>query len=51
MKYLKSQANKKQAKEPVLGELWNLFSKEEIEYNGELVDFEIDSKAKNIFAA
>lgn len=52
LKYLKSHANKKQTKEPVLGELWNIMNKkEDNEYNGELLDFEIDSSAKNIFAA
>ena len=52
LKYLKSQAYKKVNKEPVLGELWNLFEKrEEKAYDGELINFEIDSSAKNIFAA
>ena len=51
LKYLKSHANKKSAKEPVLGELWDIFSKENTDYNGELIDFEIDISAKNIFAA
>ena len=51
LKYLKTQANKKTKKEPVFGELWNIISKEEISYEGELVDFVIDSSLKNIFAA
>lgn len=51
LKYLKSHANRKVAKEPVLGELWDLFNKEELNYDGELLDFEIDSSIINIFAA
>lgn len=51
LKYLKSQANKKVAKEPVLGELWNIVNNEESSYEGELVDFIIDLSAENIFAA
>ena len=51
LKYLKTQANKKTKKEPVFGELWNVISKEEITYEGELVDFVVDSSLKNIFAA
>ena len=56
LKYLKNQANKKSAKAPVLGELWNIFSSnngasEKNPYKGELYDFEIDKNAKNIFAA
>lgn len=51
LKYLKSHAGKKTVKEPVLGELWELFTKEELDYNGELIDFEIDSTIINIFAA
>ncbi len=52
LKYLKNHAAKKPAKEPVLGELWNLAnsSKEDIE-NNELYYFEIDNCVKNIFAA
>ena len=50
--YLKSHANKKTAKEPVLGELWNLFNENEIQsYEGELMNFEIDLSLKNIFEA
>ena len=52
LKYLKSQANKKVNKKPVLGELWNLLElKDEEGYAGELIDFEIDSSTQNIFAA
>ena len=51
LKYLKTHACKKAPKEPVLGELWNLFSKEELDYQGELVDFEVDDTLINIFAA
>lgn len=51
LKYLKSQANKKVTKEPVLGELWNIMNKEEVPYNGELADYVIDTSADNIFAA
>ena len=52
LKYLKSHANKKTAKEPVLGELWNLFNENEIQsYEGELMNFEIDLSLKNIFEA
>lgn len=52
LKYLKSQANKKVNKKPVLGELWKLLElKDEEGYAGELIDFEIDSSAQNIFAA
>ena len=53
LNYLKSVSNsKKVVKKPVLGEIWNLFSKEEeVNYNGELADFEIDNSLVNIFAA
>lgn len=56
LKYLKEHANKKVVKEPVLGELWNIFTanneaSEKNPYKGELYDFEIDKNAKNIFAA
>lgn len=53
IKYLKNHAKKQPAKEPVLGEIWNLTSKlkEETPYEGELSDYEIDSSLKNIFAA
>lgn len=56
LKYLKTHANQKVVKEPVLGELWNIFAannqaSEENPYKGELYDFQIDKNAKNIFAA
>ena len=52
LKYLKTQANKKVQKNPVFGELWNLVNeKNEGSYNGELVDFQIDKDAQNIFEA
>lgn len=56
LKYLKEHANKKVVKEPVLGELWNIFttnneSSEKNPYKGELYNFEIDKNARNIFAA
>ena len=50
LKYLKSQAMRKTKKQPVLGELWEQLSNNS-EYTGELLDFEIDSFARNIFAA
>lgn len=52
LKYLKSHANKKITKEPVLGELWEkLNSSSENAYKGELLEFQIDDAAVNIFAA
>lgn len=56
LKYLKEHANRKSKKEPVLGELWNIFStnneaSEKNPYKGELFDFKIDMNEKNIFAA
>lgn len=52
LKYLKSHANQKITKEPVLGELWEkLNSANEDNYKGELLDFQIDDTAVNIFAA
>ena len=56
LKYLNSHANKKVAKKPVLGELWEIFSatnesSEQNPYKGELIDFEINLNQKNIFAA
>lgn len=52
LKYLKSHANQKITKEPVLGELWEkLNSTKEDSYKGELLDFQIDDSAVNIFAA
>ena len=50
LKYLKGQPLQKAAKTPVLGELWNLFTKEQSEYEG-IIDLEIDFSADNIFAA
>ena len=52
LKYLQAHANDKR-KKYVLGELWNQFEKEKTEehYTGELIDFEVDSNLKNIFAA
>lgn len=51
LKYLKSHATKKQAKEPVLGELWNIANSSKNIENNELYDFEIDNSIENIFAA
>lgn len=51
LKYLKEQAHKKSNKQPVLGELWNIVNNTEKSYEGELIDFEIDSSVKNIFIA
>ena len=52
LKYLKSHANQKITKEPVLGELWEkLNSTKEDSYKVELLDFQIDDSAVNIFAA
>ncbi len=56
LKYLKEQATKKNSKEPIFGELWNIISvennaSEKNPYKGELSDFQIDKNAKNIFVA
>ena len=52
LKYLKSHASQKNVKKPVLGEIWNLLKEEDVNnYNGELLDFEIDETVQNIFAA
>ncbi len=51
LKYLKNHANKKVVKEPVLGELWEKRNNLENNYRGELIDFQIDDTAVNIFAA
>lgn len=51
LKYLKSHTNNKPKKQPVLGELWEIANKEDLEYKGELIDFVVDSSLKNIFAA
>ena len=52
LKYLKQQANKKNQKKAVLGDIWNNFNENVKEpYQGELLDFEIDNNAHNIFEA
>ena len=51
LKYLKTKANKKNVKQPVFGELWNTLSKEDTDYQGELINFVIDDSIENIFAA
>ncbi len=52
LKYLRSHANQKENKKHILGELWETIKSEtELDYNGELLDFEINIFAKNIFAA
>lgn len=54
LKYLKSHASQKVVKQPVLGELWELFSatkQEELDDENELMYMVIDLNAKNIFAA
>ena len=56
LKYLRTHGNKKQAKTPVFGELWNIASvnneeSDKNQYKGELIDFTIDNNIKNIFAA
>lgn len=55
LRYLKSQPKKDVKKEPVFGEIWNIFSanNEASEKNPyeEIYGFEIDKNAKNIFAA
>ena len=50
LKYLKSQPLKRTEKTPVLGELWNLFTREQEEYKY-IDEWEIDYTAENIFAA
>lgn len=50
LKYLKAHANDKR-KKYVLGELWEQIDENTDNYNGELVDFEVDTNLKNIFAA
>ena len=50
--YKNRYVNQKITKEPVLGELWEkLNSTSEDTYKGELLDFQIDDTAINIFAA
>lgn len=52
LKYLKQQANKKNQKKAILGDIWNNFNENVKEpYQGELLDFEIDNNAHNIFEA
>jgi len=51
LKYLKSNPVKKHGKEPVLGELWNLFNSDESGDYDEIDEIEIDFSMKNIFAA
>ncbi len=52
LKYLKNHSTSKRVeKAPVLGELWDLFNKEEMSYNEEYDDIEIDYSLKNIFEA
>ena len=51
LKYLKTHANNKTKKQPVLGELWEIANREDSKYEGELIDFVVDSSLKNIFAA
>ena len=50
VKYLKTQPIKTYDKKPVLGELWDLFSRKE-EIFSNIIDMEIDYSVKNIFAA
>lgn len=51
LKYLNSHAAKKHEKRPVLGELWNTVANNSSDYDGELLNFEVDDSLKNIFAA
>ncbi len=51
LNYLKAHANDKRKKEYILGDLWQNLSENEDTYQGELVDFVIDTSLKNIFAA
>ena len=53
LNYLQTHANDKK-KKYVFGELWEQFSEnksDDYDYQGELIDFEIDSSLENIFAA
>lgn len=50
LKYLKSHPVKKVEKEPVLGELWNLFNNE-TKKSDDIIELDIDYTAENIFAA
>lgn len=56
LKYLKNNASKKTSREVIFGELWSIFeaSNQESEknpYNEELLNFQINHSAKNIFAS
>ena len=56
LKFLKQNANKKTIKQVIFGELWNILettnaSSENNPYNGELIEFTINTNAKNIFAS
>lgn len=51
LRYLNSNANKKTRKTYTFGELWNIVDEDKKSYEGELVDFVIDSSIKNIFEA
>lgn len=51
LKYLRTHASEKSTKTPVFGELWKKFCENGGEYNGEIIDIEIDMNEKNIFAA
>lgn len=50
LKYLKSHPAKRAEKQPVLGELWGLFSQKELN-DSDIIEMEIDYSADNIFAA
>ena len=50
LKYLKNNPVKKNEKQPILGELWDLFESDKNSEH-EIIDLEIDYSAKNIFAA
>lgn len=54
LNYLKSRSKISSKKKPVFGELWNIANvnnESSKESKNELYEFEIDKKAKNIFAA
>ena len=50
LKYLKNNPVKKFEKQPILGELWDLFESDKNSEH-EVIELEIDYSAKNIFAA
>lgn len=50
LKYLKKRPVKRSAKEPVLGELWNLFLQEKQDHV-DIFEPELDYSTENIFAA